>query len=354
MKKIDIAKHLIAEQSTIREALKKINLLPNGHALVLFVLNEKQQIIGSISDGDIRRALLKGLSLDEKVLPAINKNYKFINEKVSAKEIKKYREEDFKIAPIVDEDKKLVDLIDFKQRKCILPLDAIIMAGGKGTRLHPYTQDIPKPLLELEKKPIICHNIDRLAYFGVRNFYVSVNHLKEQIKKTLDEYYQDSDISIEYIEENKPLGTLGSVGLVDDYKNDDLLVINADILTNIDFEDFYMSYKNSDDDMCVAAFSVNIDIPYAVLETKENKILSFLEKPSYTYHSNAGIYLFKKKFVKIIPQEQQYDAIDLMNYLIEKKHNLSHFPITGYWLDIGNLQNYRKAKEDIKFLKLFN
>jgi len=351
MRQKDIKNHLITDRATIREALLRINSISNGYALVLFLVNSKNQVMGSISDGDIRRALLQGYNLEDKASSVMNSKYKFICQKVSVKEIKRYREEDLKIAPVIDDNKKLIDLIDFKQRKTILPIDAVIMAGGKGTRLHPYTRDIPKPLLELEKKPIICYNIDRLIYFGVRNFYVSVNHLKEQIIEVLERYYKNKDISLTFIEEKEPLGTLGSVSLVKNYKNDDILVINADILTNIDFEDFFISYKDNKEVMSVAAFAVNIDVPYAVIETKGNKITSFLEKPSYTYHSNAGIYIFKKELIKIIPAKQKFDATDLMNEMIKKNFNLGHFPIFGYWLDIGNLQNYRKAKEDIRHIK---
>ena len=127
--------------------------------------------------------------------------------------------------------------------------------------------------------------------------------------------------------------------------------MNSDLFTNIDFEEFYLDYKNCKNDMSVAAFSVNIDVPYAVLETKVNKITAFTEKPTYTYHSNAGIYLFKQKFVKVIPKNEQYDAIDLMTYLIENKMQAGHFPIVGYWLDIGRPDDYMQAIEQFDSMK---
>lgn len=344
-------KYIINKNAKIIEALAKINDFSQGQALVLFVLNENSQIIGSLTDGDIRRALLAGVGLYEEVKKAMNKDFNYIKNLTNFKKIRKMKDEDLKIIPHVTEDKKIIRFIDLNEIKSILPIDAIIMAGGKGVRLKPYTNDTPKPLLELNRKPIIVHNIDRLISYGVKNFYVSVNHLKEQIKNYLDKYYADKDVNLQYIQEKEPLGTVGSVRLVEKFENDDILVINADVLTNIDFEDFFSNYKDFNDDLSVATFNVKVDIPYAVLETKEKRIKSFIEKPTYTYYSNAGIYLLNKKFVKLIPKGKTYDTIDLIENMIKKNKKVSHFPIRGYWLDIGTAQNYSKAQDDIRYIK---
>ena len=351
MKINEIKNYTIASQATIKDALRKINDFSDGQALVLFVINDKNQVVGSLTDGDIRRGLLIDFSTSDTVDQVMNKKFHFLKSNYSVGEVKKLKEEDLKIVPIIDDINRILNIVNFKYLRSILPIDAVIMAGGKGTRLHPYTKDIPKPLLELNKKPIIAHNIDRLISYGVKNFYVSVNHMKEQIIEFLDKYYKNHDISIKYIIEDQPLGTMGSVGLIKDYHNDDLLVINADILTNIDFEDFYTTYKDHSDDMSIAAFNVRINIPYAVLQTTDKVINSFIEKPTYIYHSNAGIYLFKKKFINLIKKDKQYDAIDLMNSLINDGKKVTHFPIRGYWLDIGNLENYKKAQDDIRYVK---
>ena len=353
MKNFEIDKYLIKNSQTIFQAIEKINNFSHGHTLVLFVVDECNKIIGSISDGDIRRAILKGCNINGNVADAMNPNYCFVEkEDINNVEIiKKFRLEDIRILPIINDQKNIVEIINFSHTKTQLPIDAIIMAGGRGTRLHPYTKDLPKPMLELNKKPIIAHNIDRLIYFGVKNFYVSVNHLKDQIINFLNDYYRNKNIKINFLEEDKPLGTIGSVALQKKYLHDDLLVLNADILTNIDFEDFFLSYKKNQSDMAVGAFNIKIDIPYAVMKTKGEIIKSFVEKPSYIYHSNAGIYLFKQKFIKKIPSNQPFDSIDLIDDLIKNENIVSHFPIRGYWLDIGNLQNYRKAQEDIEHIK---
>lgn len=344
-------KYTINQNATIIDAVKKINDVSDGQALVLFVLNEANQLIGSLTDGDIRRGLLKGFQLSDNIQKIMFREFHYIKDLKNTKKIKKLKELDLKIIPHVSEGKKLIKLINLEEIKALLPIDVVVMAGGKGVRLKPYTNDIPKPMLELNKKPIIAHNIDSLISYGVKNFYVSVNHLKEQIKNYLDKYYKDKDVNIRYIEESKPLGTVGSVALVEKFENDDILVINSDVLTNIDFEDFYSNYKDFNDDMSVATFNVKIDIPYAVLETKDKRIKSFIEKPTYTYYSNAGIYLFNQKFVKMIPKNEAYDSIDLIEKMIENNKKVSHFPIRGYWLDIGTAQNYSKAQDDIRYIK---
>lgn len=348
---VEHEKYIINVNATIRDALIKINNFSDGQALVLFVLNTDYQIVGSLTDGDIRRGFLEGVTTADLVQTVMNANYHFLKSSSTIDEIKALRSEDLKIVPLIDDARKIIRFVNFKDTRSILPVDVVIMAGGKGIRLKPYTDDIPKPMLELDNKPIIAHNIDRLMTYGIRNFYISVNHLKEGIIRYLDEAYRDKDIFIRYIEEHEPLGTIGSISLIKDYESPDILIINSDLLTNVDFEDFYVSYKQHEDDMSVATFNIKVDVPYAVLETTNKRIDSFVEKPTYIYYSNAGIYLLKKEHIKIIPEGQKYDAIDLIKQLIENNKKTTHFPIRGYWLDIGNLENYRKAQDDIQHIR---
>lgn len=343
------SKYTILENKTIKYALEKINSFETGMPLILFVINSKAQVVASVTDGDIRRELVNGVKLEESVLSVANKNYKYIKDLIDYKKINEYKELDLKIIPYVNDNFELIDFIDLTKLKALLPIDAVIMAGGKGLRLKPYTNDIPKPMLELAGKPIIAHNVDRLISYGVRNIYISVNHLKEQIIDYFKKNY--SKHNIQFIEENSPLGTIGSIGLVDEFKNNDILVMNADVLTNIDFYDFYSNYKNHNDNMSIATFNIRINIPYAVLDTTDKKINSLIEKPSYTYYSNAGIYLIQKEMLNYIPKNQKYDSTDLMEKLIEENKKVTHFPIRGYWLDIGNAQNYAKAQDDIRYIK---
>ena len=348
----DIKKYTISSNSTVFETIKSLDALSGTVAMVLFVLDGNDNIVGSVTDGDVRRGLIKGVSLNDNVEKVMTKSFYFLNSSnINLKDLHELREKNIKLVPLLNEDKTIDGIVDLTIIRSILPLTCVIMAGGKGIRLRPYTDTTPKPLLMLEDKPIIVHNIDRLRLYGVKNFYISVNHMKEQIKDYLDNYYKNQDVSIKYIEEEMPLGTLGSIGLVKEFLHDDILVLNADLLTNIDFEDFYRTYLEEENAMSVATFNVKVDIPYAVLETKNNKISSLVEKPTYIYYSNAGIYLFKKEYVKLIPQNKVYDAIDLMDNLIAMGKNVTHYAIRGYWLDIGKPDNYQKAKDDIGHIK---
>ena len=342
-------RNIISYNKTIREALEKINNFPTHSVLILFVVDEKTKIIGSLTDGDIRRGLLKGAVLDDCVTSIMQKNFKYLKDFSDYKKINEYKELDLKIVPLVNDDFSLINLVDLTKLKAVIPADAVIMAGGKGVRLKPYTNDTPKPMLELAGKPILAHNIDRLLSYGIKNIYISVNHLKEQIISYVQKNY--SSVNIKFIEETEPLGTIGSIKLVNDWVNNDILVMNADVLTNIDFYDFFVNYKNFKDNMSIATFNIRINIPYGILDTTDKKINSLIEKPSFTYYSNAGIYLLNKDMLKYIPNNEKFDSTELMEKLIEKGRKVSHFPIRGYWLDIGNAQNYAKAQDDIRFIK---
>jgi NDP-sugar pyrophosphorylase family protein len=201
-------------------------------------------------------------------------------------------------------------------------------------------------------KPILEHNIDRLISFGITEIFVSVKYLKEQIM----EYFGDGTskgISIRYIEENEPLGTLGSLSLIDKTKYDDILIMNSDLLTNIDFEDFFNFYKQTNATMALASIPYHVKVPYAVLETDEHQVSAFKEKPTYTFYSNGGIYLLRSGLKASLEKGIYFNATDMMEkVLTDNAYNLIHYPLLGYWLDIGNHVDYTKAQEDIKHLNL--
>ena len=239
--------------------------------------------------------------------------------------------------------------VNISELKTFLPVHAIIMAGGKGERLLPLTLDTPKPMLEVNGKPIIEHNIDLLAKYGIGNLHISVNYLKDTIKNYFSNEV-NKNITINYLDEEKPLGTFGSIKLTNSYKYSDLLIMNSDLLTNINIADFYKSFKDSNADMAIATTSYSVNIPYAVLETENGLVKSFKEKPTYTYFSNAGIYLIKKELINEIPENEFYNATDLINKLINTNRVVLTYPILGYWLDIGRHEDYKKANEDFKHI----
>ncbi len=341
--------HLINVESTIEEALVQLNQLSKD--AILFVVDNAGVLVGALTDGDIRRGLIKGISISQNIDLIIQSHPRFIRKGESEiKKIIEYRDSNFRIIPILDDNNKVVNVINFRELKSYLPIDAVIMAGGRGQRLSPITDNVPKPLLFVGDKPIIDHNLSRLSIFGIDDFWISVKYLGEQI----EDYFgsgEDRNISVKYIWEDEPLGTIGAVSKVDNFKHDYILVTNSDLLTNLDYEHFFIEFLDKDADMSVVTIPYQVNIPYAVLETKDENILNFIEKPTYTYYSNGGIYLLKKSALEIIPKNQFFNATDLMEKLIKIGLKVTSYPLAGYWLDIGNPQDYQKAQHDIKNIK---
>lgn len=347
---IDLSNHIIYESATVKEAIVKLNLAPKN--LTLFILNESEQLVGALTDGDIRRGLVSELTLESHVSSFMNKNFLALKKGAfSLDEVDKLIEQQIKLVPLIDDGRRIIKLFDLVSHKSILPLDAVIMAGGKGERLKPLTNDTPKPLLKVGDKPIIVHSIERLKRFGINNFIISVGHQKEKIKDYLGDG-SNWDINITYLEEDKPLGTIGALNQLQQSDNSDLIVLNADILTTVDVKDYYKSYKEQQGDICVATIPYTVKIPYGVLELDGSSVKAFKEKPTYTYQSNAGIYMLNRSLLSNIPNDIRYNATDLMQDVMDSGGVVSHYAILDYWLDIGKHEDYQKAQEDIKHLKL--
>lgn len=343
-------RYIIAQNSPAREALKRLNeiAIPNT---AIFVVNEKEHLAGSLTDGDIRRGLLNGLTIDSPVSQFMNAGSKYFTEgENNFSKISEFRSLKIRFVPVVDKAGKIIRVVDLEHLRSMVPVDAVLMAGGKGERLKPLTDHTPKPMLKIGDKPIIVRNMERLINYGVSNFFVSVRHMAEQIEKGItDQKIQHS--SVRFIRENAPLGTIGAVKLIPQFANDAVLVMNADLLTNIDFEDFYAKFMSSKADMLVATIPYNVDVPYAIMDINDKQeVLSFREKPRYTYYSNAGIYLFKRELIDLIPANDSFDATHFMERVIASKKRLLSYPILGYWLDIGRPEDYEKAQEDVKHI----
>ena len=341
--------HLIYLECNIQDALVKLNAL--GKNAILFVIEKNGKLIGSLTDGDVRRGLLKGITIEKPIRDILQANPQFIRKGESdIKKVIKLRESNFRIIPIIDKDDKILKVINFSDLKSYLPVDAVIMAGGIGQRLLPLTEKTPKPLLKVGEKPIIEHNVNRLSEFGIDDFWISVKYLGEQIEN----YFKNGskwDINIKYVWENEPLGTVGAISKIENFEHDYILISNSDILTNLDYEHFFLDFINQEADMAVVTIPYQVNIPYAVLETNNREIKNFKEKPTYTYFSNGGIYMVKKTLLNFIPRDKKFDATDFMELLIEKKYKVISYPLSGYWLDIGNHEDFIKAQIDIKQIK---
>ena len=244
----------------------------------------------------------------------------------------------------MNEDGALAAVRDFTNGKSYVPVDAVMMAGGKGERLRPLTLETPKPLLKVAGKPIIDYNIENLINSGIDHINVTVNYLAEQI----EEHFKKpvNEVQIKCVREPKFLGTIGSIKFVKKWYNDTILLINADLFTNIDIEAFYLHFLKHNADVSVAGVPYNVNIPYGIFEIeKTREIKGIIEKPSYNYYANAGIYLIKRELLDLIPDNEFFDATDFIDILIKKNKKVIRFPIAGYWIDIGKPEDFKNVQE---------
>lgn len=343
-------KHFISKDKTLLEALSQINTLA-PEPLVLFVLDEENRMVGTLTDGDSRRALIAGASVNDKVSKIMHRNFNYmmVEDIDNVKELKHQKEMMMKLVPVLDKDLHIVEIINLEKFKTRLPIDAVLMAGGKGERLRPLTEKTPKPMLPVGGKAIIDHNIDRLILYGVQHISVTVNYLKEQ----LEEHFAESHngVQVQTVREPKFLGTIGSIKFVKKFFNDTILVMNSDLFTNIDYEDFFLHFKGHDADMSVAAVPYSVKVPYGIFKIENRRnITGLVEKPTYEYYANAGIYLLKRSVLELIPEDTFFNATDLIEKLISEGKKIIRYPLNGTWIDIGTPQEYQKAQDLVKHL----
>lgn len=343
-------KYIIIQDKSMLDALTQINQIGTG-PLCLLVVDNTGRMVGTLTDGDSRRALIKGATVTDSVSSVMNREFNCLHLGVDddVAHIHQQREMKMKLVPVLDKDDYIVDIIDLERCITKLPIDAVLMAGGKGERLRPLTLTTPKPLLPVGNKAIIDHNIDRLISYGVQHIYVTVNYLGEQ----LEEHYKEprNGVQVQTIREPKYLGTIGSVRFAKEFYNDTILVMNSDLFTNINYEDFYMHFINHNSDMSVATIPYSVNVPYGIFELDGRNITGIKEKPSYNYYANAGIYLLKKEVLDYIPDDTFFNATDLIEKLISMGKNVIRFPLTGFWIDIGKYEDYKKAQDFVNHLQ---
>lgn len=339
-------KILIPPETTIMQTM---NIIDQSSLQFAVVIDENMLLLGTVTDGDIRRGLLKGLPMDTPIQEVMNKFP--VYEKVGKNKLY-YKEFMSKLKlkqlPIVNQEKQIqhiffIDDIEeaFKKENTV-----ILMVGGLGTRLRPLTDHVPKPMLKVGDKPILETIIDSFKGFGFTNFVLSVNYKKEMIK----DYFQDGShigVNISYIEETKRLGTAGALSLLSAKPNHSFFVMNGDLLTKINYEqllDFH-NETNAIATMCVREYEYQI--PFGVIETDSYHLLSIEEKPIHKSFVNAGIYVLSPEVLKFLPQNEFYDMPELFKKLIGLNQDVSVFPLREYWLDIGRMDDYEKANADI-------
>lgn len=345
-------KHLIHESLTLIDALCRLNEL-SGKAMTLFVTGNDAKMTGTLTDGDIRRALVKGASLGTRIDEVMHRNYRYIQgDEINVEEIRRFRLQGITLIPWLHNDGKIKKIVDLSEYHTILPLSAILMAGGKGERLRPLTLEMPKPLLRIGEKAIIDYNIEALARCGITDITVTTRYLSEKIH----EHFRNpvAGVRVKCVKEEAASGTIGSASLVDLPPDGYTLVMNSDLLTTISFEDMYLHHVSNNADITIAAIPYQVSIPFAILTTdkeKSDKVIGLEEKPSYSYYANAGIYIFPNSVLKNVPSIGRTDATDLIEQSISQGMTVSLFPLNGTWIDVGTPADFRQANELIKYVK---
>nr|WP_086939819.1 nucleotidyltransferase family protein [Thaumasiovibrio occultus] len=342
---------LIKPDNTMRDALEIIN---NEALRVVLVVDEAQRLLGVVTDGDIRRGLLKNLPLTETVDKVMNTSPTFAAVGTSRDDLIALMEQRGILSvPLIDDDGVIVGLETLHgalhQPKHANPV--FIMAGGFGTRLRPLTDSCPKPMLKIGNKPILETVIRSFIKAGFENFYISTHYMPEQIEAHFGDG-SDLGVSITYVYEESPLGTGGALGLLpqDLPKDLPLIMMNGDVLTKVDFQrllDFHVE-NDADATMCVREYEYQI--PYGVINGEGNKIVGMVEKPIQRFFVNAGIYVVSPRVIQSVPMNHRIDMPTLLEEHMNERDKIMMFPIHEYWLDIGRMDDFNRAQADIHTL----
>ncbi|PZC46135.1 MAG: NDP-sugar pyrophosphorylase [Chloroflexi bacterium] len=343
-----IAKMTASPSETIMQALGRMDQGGMGLALVC---DENHRLVGVISDGDVRRAILKGMSLQEPCLTIASADPVVALPSVKASEALRLMDsaKSFRVnhLPLVDQVGKLSGLVarrDLAPESEDLPLSVVLMAGGMGTRLMPLTKDVPKPMLPVGDRPLMEHTLNQLRQAGVRHVDITTNYLAEKIQQYFGDG-KDFGVEISYVEEDRPLGTAGALGLIPP-PSGPLLVINGDILTKIDFRAMLEHHKKHHADLTIASRRHDFQVPYGVVDCDGPNVLDLREKPVLNFLINAGIYLMEPLVHQYIPAGQRLDMTELVKLLLQQGRSVVSFPLVEYWLDVGQHQDYEQAQAD--------
>ncbi len=332
-------------KATIEDA---ISLLEKGKLKIVLIIDENNTLKGVVYDGDIRRALLKGLNLSSRIEKAMVSNYIRATKSTTNNEILKImKENQISHVPVVNNENNFLGLHVLEnpslEKSFELPNSVLLMAGGRGKRLIPLTDNCPKPMLKINGKPMLEIIIEQCIEAGLRNFYISVYYLSDQII----DYFGNGekwDIKISYIKETKPLGTAGALSLLPKNINHPLLIMNGDILTKINLLQFFNFHTNNKAEISLSGSEYYYQSPYGVIDVDGINFKSITEKPTFKHFINAGIYIVNPETIKGIDSNEYLDMPDLLNKRLEKKFKVVVYPIYEYWLDIGKVDSLNKAR----------
>jgi len=341
----DWKKTLISPSTPIMEAIR---LIDESSLQIALVADGNGRLLGVVTDGDVRRAILRGVSLDRPVHLIMCRDVTVARSSARRDELLDLmRARDLKHMPVVDESgsivdlKVLLDLIDLPQHDNWV----VLMAGGMGERLQPLTDTRPKPLVEVGGKPILETILDNFVHFGFRSFYIAVNYKSEMI----EDFCGDGrkwNVEIRYLREERRMGTAGALSLMPFKAERPIIVMNADVLTNVNIQqllDFHHMHKAAAT-MCVQDY--RLEVPYGVIKINQHRIEGLDEKPIQRFFVNAGIYVLEPIVLDLIPRQEAFDMTDLFTRLIKQGSETVAFPIREYWTDIGRMEDYRRANGD--------
>ncbi len=342
MKPSSLAGIEIPPATPIREAIESIDRGGKGIALVT---DDGGRLLGTVTDGDVRRAILKGLDISGPVEGIMNRNPTTATEDFPRRALLHLmRTRSVRQLPIVDEEGRVLRLATLGEIVSAPEPGrrAVVMAGGYGRRLRPLTEELPKPMLAVGGRPILEIIVERLREAGVRDIALAV-HFKYEV---IEEYFQDGShmgVSIEYVKEREPLGTAGALSLVERPFDAPFLVMNGDILTKVNFESLFSFHEEQGAAVTMGVKHFDLEVPYGVVEVEEARITSLEEKPKQEFFVNAGLYVLSPEAVSLVPKGDFYNITDLIGRLLGEGRTVGGFPITEYWSDIGSLPEYRRA-----------
>jgi dTDP-glucose pyrophosphorylase/predicted transcriptional regulator len=334
-----IKSSLVNKDMDISEAIQAID---KGGIGIAFVINEKNLLLGTITDGDIRRALIKNKSLSSKVTFIMNRKFKSMTTRDNIDLVKvKMAKLGINQMPVLDNKKRIVDVIVYNEiNKKLFPNTVFILAGGFGKRMLPLTKNTPKPMLKISGKPLLELLILDFIKYGFTNFILSTYYKSSVIKNFFKDGKQ-MNINISYIKEDSPLGTAGSLGLIDkDTLSMPIIVTNSDLVTNVNYESLLKAHIKANCDMTIGITKYNYRIPYGAIKIKNKKIIKIDEKPIFTHNINAGIYVVNSNIIKKIKKNKNLSMTNLINSLVKSNKKLNPFLIYEKWRDIGTFKDF--------------
>lgn len=339
----NFSKFLIKSNQSIREA---IGIIDKGAAQIALVIDEAGRLLGTVTDGDIRRGLIQGMTLESPVKRIMYRDFRALPQDATASQaLAMMKKEQLHQIPVLDENGAIIKLYLLKE--LLQPRHkqnrVILMAGGQGKRLRPLTENCPKPMLQIGGKPMLEIILERCIEAGFRHFSISVNYLKHQIIDYFDRGTR-WDIEIEYLEEDRPLGTAGALSLIPTRPTSPILVLNSDVLTRIDLDGLLRFHEEQKAVATLCLREHETQIPYGVVHTDSKRVKAFEEKPILTHYVNAGLYVLEPQVMDLLEPDQYCDMPDLLERVLNKNQLIAAFPIHEYWLDVGHPETFSQAK----------